>query len=461
MPEMIPNMRETLAAMWSLLMSVALLMLGVGLFNTFINLRAQIEGFSTASIGLLTSAFYLGLILGTLQCGKLVNRIGHIRAFAAFSALNAAAIGAFPFVVTLPTWLLLRAFLGFNIAGLYMVAESWLNTKATLQNRGQLLALYMMTSYLALAAGQLLLNLGPAGGLELFMLSSMLLSLALVPVAVTRATSPAPVESERFGFRKLYAISPVAVFGCLGSGLALGALYGMGPIYGQQVGLSLTGIAHFMAVVSVSGLFLQVPIGRLSDRYDRRSIITAVALLCGAASAGLAFWGTFSPALLLSLVAVYGGLVATLYPLSVAYANDYVDAKDMVQASAGLVLAYGIGASIGPTAAAAAMALFGAGGLFVFSSVMNALVAGFALHRRRRRWWVPVVPKEAFVPLPEATTLPTATETDPRAEGVQMALNLAAPPESPQNAGQADEGAGTEPAPGSRRQERAPSETER
>lgn len=417
-------MWQSFRAMWSLLSSVALLMLGIGLFNTFIGLRSTIEGFSVAVVGFMMSGYYAGLVAGTLWCGRLINRIGHIRAFATFCAVNATAIGMFPFVVHAPAWFLLRVVLGFNLAGLYMVAESWLNSKATLGNRGTLLSLYMMTSYLALGGGQFLLNAGDPAELDLFLITVMILTFALVPVAVTRATSPAPVEATRFGFRRLYEISPVSVIGCVISGLALGALYAMGPIYGQRIGLSVAEIARFMGVVSVSGLLLQVPLGRLSDRFDRRMVITGVALGSALAAAALVLLGPRSELTLLVLAAIYGSILATLYPLSIAYANDYIDARDMVAASGGLVLAYGVGAALGPMGGAAVMALAGASGLFVYSAAVCLLLVAFAVYRMQRRWWVPILPKDRFVALPEASTTPIATEADPRSEAIQEPLDL-------------------------------------
>jgi len=407
--------RETLRILWSLLASVALLLVGVGLFNTFIGLRAAAEGFATETVGLMMSGYFVGLVAGTLRCGRLVNRVGHIRAFAAFCGLTAALVCLFPFLVSAPAWFLLRVLLGFNLAGLYMVAESWLNDRATPQTRGTMLSFYMMTTYLALGAGQFLLNAGDLAGLELFMITAMALSLAVVPVAVTRAPSPSPVEAPHFGFARLYAVSPVAVTGCICSGACIGALYGMGPVYAQRMGLSLPQISQFMGILVLSGLALQLPIGRLSDRYDRRDVITAVAGACGLASLLLVVFASHSTAGLFVLAALYGGTVATLYPLSIAYANDYLEPEELVPASGGLVLAFAAGAAVGPLAAATLMRALGPAGLFAFSAAVAAALVAFCFYRMRRRSWAPVWRKEAFVALPDATTTPISTDVDPRA----------------------------------------------
>lgn len=421
----------TLKSMASLLTSVALLMLGSGLFNSFIALRASIEGFDPETIGLLGSAFYAGLLLGTLRCGPLINRVGHIRAFGAFAAITAAAILAFPFIVSALSWMALRALIGFNIAGLYMVCESWLNTKASSENRGTILSLYMVTVFLAMGTGQILLSVGDPESDQLFMLGAGLMALSLVPVAITSASHPAPVSASHFGFRKLYRISPVAVVGCVTAGLAVGSLFSMSPIFAKELGMNVQQIGVFMGILMASGLLLQLPVGWWSDRTDRRQVMLAMSGLVGAtalAIVALMRWsysldtpsGTIEitwasdAAIMFMLAGLLGGALATVYPLCIAYANDYVDASDLVQASAGLVLAYSIGAVMGPTVSALVMGLVGPAGLFWFVGLTALAFALFLLHRMRQRAAVPASETESFVPLPDATATPVATEVDPR-----------------------------------------------
>lgn len=443
-------MRQILSSVGVLLLAVGIMMLATGMFGTFIGLRSALEGFSQEVVGLMMSGYYAGLIVGTLYCGQMVNRIGHIRAFAAFCALIAAASLAFPFAIYAPSWIGLRAVIGFCMAGLFMVVESWLNARSTGKTRGTVLSLYMMITYLAMGSGQFVLNLGNPQGLELFMIASLLFSLALVPVAMTRTAMPTPVEASHFGFRKLYQISPTAVIGCLCAGLSSGAVYGMGPIYAKNLGLSVAEISQFMGIIIISGLVLQLPIGRLSDRYDRRTVLTFVALAASVTSFALVVWmylGSYkmmTPAgevtslwqkqaiPLQTLAAIYGGFIATVYPLSIAYANDYIEPKDVVQATGGLVLAFSIGAAIGPVSAAGLMGIVGPRGLFIFTGATALLLVGFAVHRMRRRHWAPVTEKESFVLMPEATALSVATELDPRSheEVYQLELDLK-PPSSP------------------------------
>ena len=397
-------------------MSVALLMLGNGVFSTFLALRASAEGFGNDVVGWIASAYYIGLIAGTFKCGELVNRIGHIRAFAAFSAISAACILAFGLFVYPSAWIALRIVLGFNLAGLYMVAESWLNTKATAQTRGTILSIYMTITYLALGGGQFLINLGDLYGSELFMISAGLLALSLVPVAVTKASHPDPVETSYMSLKGLFAISPVATVGCVAGGLIVGSMFGLGPIYATAKGLDTQGISLFMGIAVISGLFTQVPVGHLSDRYDRRSVIAVVTTATALVGLGLIVSARLPMVPLFAWIALYGGLTATIYPLCVAYANDYLEPGQVVAASGSLVLAFGLGAAVGPSLAAFVMGYLGPSGLFVLSVSVSVLFVAFMLYRMRIRHWAPVVEKEPYVPMPEVIATPVTSEIDPRAE---------------------------------------------
>ncbi len=407
---------STLRMLASLLMAVALLMLGNGVFSTFLALRASLEGFGNEVIGWIASAYYIGVIAGTLKCGSVVNRIGHIRSFAAFSALSAACILAFALFVYPSAWIALRIVLGFNLAGLYMVAESWLNTRATSETRGTILSIYMTITYLALGGGQFLINVAEIGGSSLFMVSAILLSLALVPVAMTSTSNPDPVESSYMSLRALFAISPVAAVGCVAGGVIVGSMFGLGPIYAKAEGLDTHGISVFMGIAVVSGLFTQLPVGQLSDRFDRRSVIVGVTVGALVAGAGLAF-GSYLPGVPLYVwIALYGGFIATFYPLCVAYANDYLEPGQVVAASSSLVFAFSVGAAVGPALAAFVMGYTGPNGLFLMAVVVCVAYIAFILYRMRIRHWAPVVEKEPYVAMAEVIAAPVPSEIDPRAE---------------------------------------------
>jgi MFS family permease len=273
----------------------------------------------------------------------------------------------------------------------------------------------MTVNLSALAAGQQLLNLSDPGDFPLFVLSSVLVSLALVPVALTRSAAPTPIESVRFGLRQLYAVSPLGVVGGLGAGLIQGAFWGMAPLFGQSMGLSTAGIASFITLTVVGGIVLQWPVGRLSDRFDRRTVIavTCSALAAVSLGVGLAAAQGHPAEVLFGLAVVYGGLSFPLYSLCVAHANDFLAADQRVPASSGLLLTYGAGAGIGPLAAAATMDAVGPPGLFYYTPAVATLLGAFAVYRMTRRAAVPNELQRSYVPLPEKAT-PVMLGLDPR-----------------------------------------------
>ncbi len=408
-------MRAVLAQLSALLLSVGLIQLGHGAFGSFLGLRADLEGFPTTLIGVLGSAFYLGTILGTLRTPALINRIGHIRAFAAFAAISAAAVMVYPLFIDPYVWIGLRVVFGFSLCAMAIVGESWLNNRSTNETRGTMLSIYMMVSFLAIGLGQLALNIGDPSGTQLFLIVALCLVLAVVPVAVTRSTHPDPVTSSHFGMRRLYEISPGAVIACIGSGLVTGAYFGMAAIYARQIGLSVAEISVFMGTLMVSGLLLQLPIGRLSDIVDRRWVIVGTCLGTGASGAAMTFLSPADWWLFLAVTALFGGLAACIYPLAIAHANDFIEPHDLVPASGGLVLCYGVGAIAGPLSAAWTMELIGPAGIFIFTSITCVAIVTFTLYRSTRRKLLPTVEKDPYVPLPDAVSMPVSSDVDPRA----------------------------------------------
>jgi MFS family permease len=406
-----------IASVAALLLGVAIINTGNGMFSTFLSLRMSIVGFPAEVIGLVMSAYYVGMAVGTRTCDGLINRVGHIRAFATFAALVSATVLISAFFISPYVWGAMRATLGFCFAGLFMVVESWLNARATAGTRGRLLSLYMMVSYLALTVGQLLLDLRDPRTRDFFLLAAFFYSLSLVPLMLTSATTPGLVRASRLGLRALYAISPLGVLACLSSGIVTASLYGMGAIFARKTGFDLTGVSYFMGAAVFGGLLLQWPIGRLSDRYDRRYVILAVASATAAASLALVLLAGEAQWAVIALVCLYGGFSFSLYPLGVAHANDFVAAEDAVKASGGLVLSWGLGASLGPIAASVLMGVLGPRGLFVFLAAVMTGLALFTLWRMRQRPTVPPAQKEPFAPPAGVTPVGEAAA---RAEAVQL-----------------------------------------
>jgi MFS family permease len=407
-------MLQALASVASLLLGVALLLMGIGLLGTLIAVRMTLEGFSAEALGLVASLYYVGLMAGSLWAARVVARAGHIRAFAAFSAVMAASVLVMALTVNVALWGGLRAVIGFCTAGLFLIAESWLNERASNETRGQIFAIYMITNYFALGLGQPLLGVAPVEGPELFVVVAILVVLGLVPVALTRASSPAPVTVTRLNFRRLFSISPLGVVGCFAAGMIGAAFYGLAPRFAHDSGFDVSLIAAFMTVTILGGLALQWPVGRLSDRFDRRLVMIAVSFATALASLAILLAPMASAWTLTLWALVYGGLSFTLYPLSVAHANDHVGPAELVPVSAGLLLAYALGSSLGPITASSLIGVFGPPGLFIHAALISALLGCFAVYRATRRAAVPAEDQVPFLPLTRMS--PMAAELDPRGE---------------------------------------------
>ncbi len=414
-------MRGTIVGAWALFFGFALIMLGNGLQGTLLGLRATMEGFPTAVTGAVMSGYFIGFLAGSTLAPRLVARVGHVRVFAALASLASVAVLLHSVVLDPASWTAMRVVTGFSYAGLYVVVESWLNDRATNQTRGRILSLYMIVMLTGMAGGQYLLNLADPGGYTLFILVSVLVSLALVPILLTPAPAPDVAELRPVGLGTLYRTSPLGIVGALGVGMAHGALFGMGAVYAATLGFPVAGTAVFMSLPILGGAVLQWPIGRLSDRLDRRRVIAAVTFLAALAATGAASAGSVSQTALFILVALFGGLSLPMYSLCMAHTNDHLTSEEMVAASAGLVLVVGAGASFGPISAAGLMALAGPEGLFLYLAAVHGAVGLFALYRMARRAPMPVAEQGDYVAMP------------PRASPVSAAL-----------APQGEEGAGIE-----------------
>lgn len=408
-------MTAVLLPIASLFLAVGLLLAGIGLFFSALGLRAHLAGFPVSVTGLVMSAFFLGYVVGTFLCPRIIHRVGHIRAFAAMAAVASTTAIVHAMVVDPWVWGLLRAVTGVCLVGLYMVIESWLNTVAPNQHRGRLLAASVAVNLVAMAGGQLLILAGDVETFVPFGLVSILLSLALVPIAMTPVTQPQAVEAPSLGLRRLHAVSPIGVYGAVASGLVNSAFYGMGAVFGQRVGLSEGEIAAFMSATILGGAAMQWPIGHFSDRHDRRHVLLTVCL-GGAALAGLglatvSFW----PAWLSGVGFLFGGLAFSVYGLSIAHVNDHLKPAEVLEATSGLLLLHGAGAAIGPTAAGMLMASLGPGSLMVYFAVALLALAALTIYRSRVRPEGPPTERSDFVSA--AHSSPVVLELDPRADG--------------------------------------------
>ncbi|WP_127753302.1 MFS transporter [Devosia sp. 1566] len=398
------------------LASVAILMLGNGALSTLIGLRMTNTGASSLAVGAVTAAFFAGLTFGSLQCFRFIKQAGHIRAFAAFASVYSAASLGHALSDNLILWAALRFAEGVCLAGIYMCIESWLNAEASNKTRGLIVSSYMVTLYAAMAAGQQLLNLNAAGSPLLFMIISILLSLSLVPVCLTRSAPPSLPDVSSFSLRALYQASPLGLVGVFLSGGVIGAIYGLAPVYAASTGLGMTGTATFMTVLIAGGVLLQFPLGKLSDAFDRRTIIIGVCGALALLSIAMLTSGYGSWMFLLSTL-LFGGISFSIYPLCLAHANDHVASADLVAASGGLILLNSVGSILGPLIASFSMSLFGPDGLFIFSAAMGLAAGGFGIWRTRIRPSPQASDQAIFRPIPQTTPVVAPLHADAEAPG--------------------------------------------
>lgn len=397
-------MRSAITASWALFLGIALLMLGNGLQGTLLGLRATLEGFPTLVTGLVMSGYYTGFLAGSTVTPMLVKRVGHIRVFAALASLASTSALIHAVFLEPIVWIAMRLLTGFCFAGLYVVAESWLNNMADNTTRGQLLSVYMVIVFGSIACGQFLLNLADPGSFELFILISVLVSFALVPISLTPHPMPDFTTPANLSLKRLYKISPLGVIGSLGVGTAQGALFGMGAVYAKSIGLSLGEIAWFMAIIVIGGVVFQWPAGHLSDKFDRRRIITLITFSAAAIACVIVFLPTTSSWVLFPLVCLFGGLCLPLYSLCIAHTNDYLEPEQMVAASSSLVLIGGIGSSVGPLMVSALMSGIGPAGFFWFLAAIQASIGVFAIWRMGIRKAKPLEEQGHYAAIPFRTS---------------------------------------------------------
>lgn len=392
-------MRHTFAPIAALLLAVALLLMGNGLLGTLIPVRAQIEAFSTFSIGLLGSTYFLGFAAGCVYGPYLVHRVGHIRTFTAMASIvSAVSLGQGLLTQALP-WSAMRLVTGFCFAVLYIVIESWLNERSTNETRGMVLSSYLFITLTVVTLGQFMITLSDPGGLTLFALTSILVSAAVVPVALSGAAAPQPIETVRVRISKLFRTSPIAFTGCLGVGLANGAFWTLAPVFVQRSGFGVTAVAMFMSATVLGGAAGQWPVGRLSDRMNRGLLIVIIAALSGALGVALVVSSGISLNWLLATAAIWGAFSFPLYAVTVAQANDRARPTEFVETSGGLLLTYAAGAVLGPLAATVFMNVLRPGGLYIFTALVHFLVMALAYLQLKAE---KPVPEEEHIPFAEA-----------------------------------------------------------
>ncbi len=399
-----PPQTSSYLAIVTILICAGLLFAGNGLFQTLLPIRAGQEGYSTTLIGILGTAYFGGFTIGCFVGPRLIMAVGHVRAFSGLTALLTATLLAFPLFVDPFFWGVMRVISGVCLAVLYVVVESWLNDTSSNTNRGRVLSAYIIVTNVVTMAGQLLVNSSDTEGPTLFLVVAILICLSIVPLSLTPTPTPTPIPSARLNLRKLYRVSPAGVVGCLLSGMAEGAFWSLGPVFAQGRGMTTSDIALLMAAFVFGGTLSQWPLGWVSDKIDRRIVIAAVSF--GTVVSGLLIGFDLVPSgtPTFALAVAHGALMIPIYALCISHANDSVPNSRMVETSGGLLLAFSIGATIGPMSAALFMGGGNAGGLFLFIGVVLFSLGLFAVYRLaadtsvRRRSKVHFAPSSAASP---------------------------------------------------------------
>jgi MFS family permease len=417
---MLGNARQV----WALLLGTTILALGNGLHGSLVGIRSAAENFDTTTTGFIMSGYSLGLILSAYLTPRLVAYVGHIRVFAAFASIVSTAVLLIPLWIDPLFWFAMRFVAGVGTSGLYIVAESWLNEAASNKNRGKMLSIYMTLTFGAMGCGQLLLNLTDQSGFARFIAVSALVSLALVPISLMRSEPPNIESVKGVSVVDIYRASPLATVAVFTNGLGQSAFFSMGAVFGITLGLSLPYISLMMALPPIAVILSQYPLGAMSDRFDRRAMLTALSLLAAGLCAIAIPAASVSPLVLIGVIAVFGSVALPIYSLVLAYANDHLSKDQMLGASSKLILLYGIGAILGPLLAGAFMRQFGSAGFMMYLILVYGGTGIFALFRTLRR---PAVPKEVG-PVVQVSPVTTAVTTKALADDASQSEKQVPPP---------------------------------
>ena len=402
-------MYQVMTSAWALMLGMFLLMIGNGMQGTLLGIRGEIEGFSTLEMSIVMSAYFAGFLGGSRMAPLMIRRVGHVRVFAALASLISAVMILYPTFADPWVWTAGRVLIGFCFSAVYVTAESWLNDAADNSNRGKALSLYMIVQTVGIVVSQYLLLAADPSGFVLFVIPSVLVSIAITPILLSISPVPAFDTTKPMTLRALFQVSPLGCVGMFLLGGVFAAQFGMSAVYGAQAGLSVAQISTFVSTFFIGAVLLQYPIGWLSDRMDRRQLIFVLAVLGGAGSVlGFALGSVF--AMLLVSAFVVGGMSNPLYSLLLAHTNDFLDHDDMAAASGGLVFINGLGAVFGPLIVGALMEQVGPQGFYMFTVALFVGLALYAAYRMTQRAALSVEDTGEYVAMSPAAITPVGVE---------------------------------------------------
>ena len=371
---------RTVINIWPLFLGLVLIGLAVGVQGSLLGYRAELEGFPDGLIGLLMSCYFAGFLAGSQLAPGLIQRVGHIRIFAALSAVASVTILIHALYVDPWTWAVMRLLTGFAFSCIYVVTESWLNQAASNETRGRILAIYMTIMMMGVCAGQFMLGLADPSGFQLFILISVMVSVAAVPILLTALTTPPVEDYERVTISHLWRRSPMGVMGVILSQWCASVVFGMGAVYAAKLGMTVGEVAYFMAAIMGGGMILQWPLGKLSDTMDRRWVIGVAAIIAALAAIAASREMTASPQLYV-LAFVFGGFSLSIYPLVVALTHDHLRPNEIVPASGTIILIGGLTSITGPISVAFWMQNFGLQSFFLSLAATLLVTAGISIWR--------------------------------------------------------------------------------
>jgi len=369
---------------WALFLGMFMLMVGNGLQGTLLGLRGDQEGFSTFALSIVMSGYFVGFLFSSKVTPELIRRVGHVRVFAALGSTISAVLIMYPVLVEPWAWTVGRIIIGFCFCGVYITAESWLNDASSNETRGKALSIYMMVQMVGIVFAQYIVSQGDVGGFTLFIIPSILVSMAFAPILLSIRPTPQFEQTKPLSIKRLIKASPLGCMGMFLLGGVFASQFGMSAVYGSQVGLTVGQISLFVSAIYIAALVAQYPIGWASDKIDRRILISWISMIGGAGSL-IAFFIPGNFTIILISAAILGGTSNPLYALLIAYTNDYLEREDMAAASGGLLFINGLGAIAGPLIVGTMMEKLGANAFWLFTGVLMFLVGFYAMYRMTRR----------------------------------------------------------------------------